>query len=109
MFNDSGESLTDLTRPFLQPQNSTHRQYEALRAYFVERLPSAEAARRGGYTAACMSNGTIPAEIIDITDYGFRPDGWASLQTYVNQNGQVVPCSQNGWKSKAVVKRFTCQ
>ena len=51
MFNDSAEPLTDLTRPFLQPQNSTHRQYEALRAYFVERLPSAEAARRGGYTA----------------------------------------------------------
>lgn len=51
MFNDSAESLTDFTRPFLQPQNSTHRQYEALRAYFVEGLPSAEAARRGGYTA----------------------------------------------------------
>jgi hypothetical protein len=51
MFNDSSESLTDLTRPFLQPQNSTHRQYEALRAYFVEGLPSADAARRGGYTA----------------------------------------------------------
>jgi hypothetical protein len=51
MFNDSAESLTDLARPFLQPQNSTHRQYEALRAYFVERLPSVEAARRGGYTA----------------------------------------------------------
>jgi hypothetical protein len=50
MFNDSVESLTKLSRPFLQPQNSTHRQYEALRAYFVEGLPSAEAARRGGYT-----------------------------------------------------------
>ena len=51
MFNDSAESLTDFARPFLQPQNSTHRQYEALRAYFVEGLSSAEAARRGGYTA----------------------------------------------------------
>jgi len=51
MFNDSVESLTDLSRPFLQPLNSTHRQYEALRAYFVEGLPSAEAARRGGYTS----------------------------------------------------------
>ena len=51
MFNDSAESLTDLAHVFLQPQNSTHRQYEALRAYFVEALPSAEAARRGGYTA----------------------------------------------------------
>lgn len=50
MFNDLAESLTDLARLFLQPQNSTHRQYEALRAYFVEGLPSAEAARRSGYT-----------------------------------------------------------
>lgn len=50
MLNDAAESLTDLARAFLQPQNSTHRQYEALRAYFVEALPSAEAARRGGYT-----------------------------------------------------------
>ena len=50
MFKNSLESLTDLARFFLQPRNSTHRQYEALRAYFVEGLPSAEAARRGGYT-----------------------------------------------------------
>ena len=35
---------------FLQPQNPTHRQYEALRALFVEGLPSAEAPRRCGYT-----------------------------------------------------------
>jgi len=50
MFNDSVESITDLARFFLQPQNSTHRQYEALRAHFVEGLCSAEAARRCGYT-----------------------------------------------------------
>jgi len=42
--------LTDLARCFLEPQNATHRQYEALRAYFVEGLPSHEAARRFGYT-----------------------------------------------------------
>ena len=35
---------------FLRPANPTHRQYEALRAYFVDRLPSAEAARRFGYS-----------------------------------------------------------
>jgi hypothetical protein len=34
----------------LEPSNSTHRQYEALRAFFVDRLPSAEAAARFGYT-----------------------------------------------------------
>ena len=50
MLSDSAESLTSLARRFLQPSNPTHRQYEALRAFFVEGLPSAEAARRGGYT-----------------------------------------------------------
>ena len=38
------KKLTSLADRFLQPVNSTHRQYEALRAYFVEGLPSAEAA-----------------------------------------------------------------
>src|SRR5262249_11059859 len=37
-------------RRFLEPSNSTHRQYEALRAFFVDGLPSAEAAARFGYT-----------------------------------------------------------
>lgn len=35
---------------FLEPKNSTHRQYEALRAFFVERLPGNEVAKRFGYT-----------------------------------------------------------
>jgi transposase-like protein len=34
----------------LEPANATHRQYEALRAYFVEGVASKEAARRFGYT-----------------------------------------------------------
>lgn len=37
-------------RFFLTPEKTTHRQYEALRAYFVEGLSSEEAARRFGYT-----------------------------------------------------------
>jgi len=41
---------TDLARIFLEPTNSTHRQYEALRVYFVEGVASAEAARRFGYS-----------------------------------------------------------
>lgn len=44
------KKLTDLSRVFLEPSNATHRQYEALRAYFVEGLSSAEAARKFGYT-----------------------------------------------------------
>jgi hypothetical protein len=41
---------TNLARFFLEPANAVHRQYEALRAYFVEGVPSAEAARRFGYS-----------------------------------------------------------
>jgi hypothetical protein len=39
-----------MARFFLEPRNATHRQYEALRAYFVEDLPSAEVAHRFGYS-----------------------------------------------------------
>ena len=35
---------------FLAPESSLHRQYEALRAFFVEQLPSVEVARRFAYT-----------------------------------------------------------
>jgi hypothetical protein len=37
-------------RFFVAPQSTRQRQYEALRAFFVEQLPSAEVARRFGYT-----------------------------------------------------------
>jgi len=44
------EITDDLEHLFLKPLNPTHRQYEALRAYFVDGLSSAEAAKRFGYT-----------------------------------------------------------
>jgi hypothetical protein len=44
------EGITDLARVFLEPTNATHRQYEALRAYFVDGVPSAAAAEQFGYT-----------------------------------------------------------
>jgi hypothetical protein len=40
----------DLAQCFLTPQNSAHRHYEALRAYFVDDLPGPEVAKRFGYT-----------------------------------------------------------
>jgi hypothetical protein len=49
MADNSTDRLT-LARRFLEPANSTHRQYEALRAFFVEQTSSAEAAARFGYT-----------------------------------------------------------
>src|SRR3954454_2627023 len=49
MADHSRDRLT-LARCFVEPSNSTHRQYEALRAFFVDGLPSAQAAARVGYT-----------------------------------------------------------
>jgi len=43
-------SLTDCRRFFAEPDTARQRQYEALRAYFMEDVPSSEAARRFGYT-----------------------------------------------------------
>lgn len=51
MFISKADKLT-FSHHFLEPSNGRHRQYEALRAYFVEGLPSAEAAARFGYTPA---------------------------------------------------------
>ena len=42
--------LTECRRFFERPATPSQRQYEALRAYFIEGLPSAEVARRFGYT-----------------------------------------------------------
>jgi len=44
--------LTPAARFFLAPENPLHRQYEAFRAYFVERRPSLEVARDFGYSPA---------------------------------------------------------
>jgi transposase len=48
----TGKNLTPLAQQFLQPSNATHRQYEALRAHFVEGLPGPEVAARFGYSYA---------------------------------------------------------
>lgn len=50
MFTSEAKELTDLSGLFIEPTNATHRQYEALRAFFVDRLSSTEAAHRFGYT-----------------------------------------------------------
>jgi len=49
MFISKEQKLT-FSHHFLEPQNTNQRQYEALRAYFVEGLGAAEVAARFGYT-----------------------------------------------------------
>lgn len=44
------KDLSDCKQFFLDPQGPKHRQYEALRAYFMEERPSTSAARDFGYT-----------------------------------------------------------
>jgi hypothetical protein len=48
--NKQPNKLRDPRRFFLEPASPKQRQYEALRAYFIERRPSAEVARDFGYT-----------------------------------------------------------
>jgi transposase len=50
MLNSKAKRLTKEQRAFLEPKNANHRQYEALRAYFVEGLSSNQVAERFGYT-----------------------------------------------------------
>ena len=50
MSSSLAHKLTDLQRHFLEPKNAVHRQYEALRSFFIDRLASAKAAAKFGYT-----------------------------------------------------------
>ncbi len=50
----NGITLSREARFFLAPEKPLHRQYEALRAFFVDKLPSNEAARQFGYTAGAF-------------------------------------------------------
>lgn len=47
---NNGDGLAPEQKFFLSPEKPLHRQYEALRAYFVEKLPSDVVAERFGYT-----------------------------------------------------------
>ena len=49
MFINKADKLT-FSPLFLEPKNANQRQYEALRAYFVEGLSSQKAAERFGYS-----------------------------------------------------------
>ena len=50
MPNRAPIKLTDPPSFFLEPHHPKHRQYEALRAYYVEQRPSTEVARTFGYS-----------------------------------------------------------
>src|ERR1039458_4396773 len=50
MFQDKLKELTNFSSVFLQASNSTHRQYEALRGFFIDHLPVNIAAQRFGYS-----------------------------------------------------------
>ncbi len=50
MHKNAPKDISDCRRFFLEPASARHRQYEALRAYFVEQRPSREVARAFGYS-----------------------------------------------------------
>src|SRR6266700_336328 len=59
IYTNECNTLNHLTYPdeaqfFLSPESPLYRQYEALRAFFVEELPGPQAARRFGYSANAL-------------------------------------------------------
>jgi hypothetical protein len=81
MSNSEASELTDLARFFLEPTNTTHRQYEALRAYYVDHLPSAEAARFFGYTPGSFR----------VLCHAFRQNPNRAFFLPPSKNAKVVP------------------
>src|ERR1700746_2438295 len=80
--------LTECRRFFEKPATPSQRQYEALRAYFVEGLASAEVARRFGYTPAAFR----------MLCYDFRrgglPDFFASTRPGPRQQPKKSPARE---------------
>ncbi len=80
MDDNARDDLT-LARRFLEPSNSAHRQYEALRAFFVDGVPSAEAAARFGYTSGSFRvlvhqfRNRPPREFFNLRSPESRPPG----------------------------------
>ena len=54
MHDGAPKDLSDIRRFFLVPQTPKQRQYEALRAYFVDARPSQEVARAFGYSVSAF-------------------------------------------------------
>lgn len=54
MFMSTSINITQLQRVFLEPKNSTHRQYEALRCFIVEGVKGSEVAKRFGYAPGSL-------------------------------------------------------
>jgi len=46
--------MKELATAFIEPRNATHRQYEALRAFFVDERPQAEVAKTFGYSVGAF-------------------------------------------------------
>lgn len=85
---------SDIRRVFLEPANPTHRQYEALRAYFVEGLASAEAAKRFGYTPGSFR----------VLCHGFRQDPHRSFFLPVLK-GPQASAKRNTTREKVIELR----
>jgi len=85
---------SDIRRVFLEPANPTHRQYEALRAYFVDGVPSAETAARFGYTPGSFR----------VLCHGFRQDLKRPFFLPVTKGPHVSP-KRNTTREKIVELR----
>src|SRR5277367_2927813 len=108
MDDNSRDRLT-LARRFLEPVNSTHRQYEALRAFFVEGIPSAEVATRFGYTPGSFRvlvhefrNQPERAFFVRVAGVGRPPGKQNRLREQVIPHAAMSETSSNCWKLSVI-------
>jgi len=74
-------------RTFLEPGNATHRQYEALRAYFIDKVPSKVAAARFGYTPGSFR----------VLCHQFRAD--PNREFFLPERSRATPASKRAAKT----------
>ena len=73
--------------------NATHSQYEALRAYFVDKVPSKEVAERFGYTSGSFR----------VLCHHFRADPSRAL--FLPERTRAVAAEQPGTKTSRLQER----
>ncbi len=93
MANRSSDDLTDPASAFLHPTSPAHRQYEALRAYFVDGVPSTVAAKRFGYTPGSFR----------VLCHGFRKDPRRPF--FVSGGKSLAAPARQGTREKVIALR----
>ena len=86
----------DPERFFKYPQLATHKQYEALRAFYVEKVPGTEVARRYGYTYAAFNSLRQRFKADGVNFFATPTPGPKGPRIPVEMREKVIECRKKG-------------